>query len=115
MDISQQRNSLLVRQDHSDDPRWVDTVMSYAQTVNKVFSRNTCRLCHLYSDQQVEYESRLVDKQISPVERAYLKAAATHQTVLRPEVEFYRQFLFDEASVVEAISHRTADEGAMDA
>lgn len=110
MNMSQQRNSLLLPSEHhsDDDPRWLDTVMSCALTVNKVFSRTTCRLCHLYSDQQLEFESRMMDQQISPVERAYLKAA-TQTTRLHPEVEFYRQFLFDEASVAEAISHRTGE------
>ena len=75
---------------------WVDTMMSCAQTVNKMFVRNTCRLCQVYTDRQVEFE---VSRENNPVERAFLKAAASMQ----PEVELYRQFLFDEDSVVSGL------------
>jgi hypothetical protein len=108
-----------------DDGRWIDTVVSCAQTVNKLFTRNTCRLCHVYSDRQVEYENSIIAAlenttttssvstsssalPNSPVERACLKAA--HCTSLvGPEVELYRQFLFDEESVEEAVYSRTGE------
>jgi hypothetical protein len=38
---------------------WVDTVVNCALIMNKIFTRNTCRLCHIYSDKQVEFEARL--------------------------------------------------------
>ena len=38
---------------------WVDTVVNCANIMNKIFTRNTCRLCHIYSDKQVEFEERL--------------------------------------------------------
>lgn len=121
------------------DARWIDTVVSCAQTINKLFTSHTCRLCHVYSDRQVEYENSLslaaaaapmtvdyaggmhpqLEQQeqhqaavISPVERAYLKTtrAAANAALLQPEVEFYRQFLFDEDSVVDAVFSRTGED-----
>jgi hypothetical protein len=121
------------------DARWIDTVVSCAQTINKLFTRHTCRLCHVYSDRQVEYENslslaaaaapttvdyagsgmypQLVEQEqhqlavISPVERAYLKTTRTaNAALLQPEVEFYRQFLFDEESVVDAVYSRTGED-----
>jgi hypothetical protein len=115
------------------DAHWIDTVVSCAQTINKLFTSHTCRLCHVYSDRQVEYENSLslaaaaaapttVDYAgsgmypqlqhqaavISPVERAYLKTTrSANAALLQPEVEFYRQFLFDEESVVDAVYSRT--------
>lgn len=38
---------------------WVDTVVNCANIMNKIFTRNTCRLCHIYSDKQVEFEERI--------------------------------------------------------
>ena len=38
---------------------WVDTVVNCATIMNKIFTRNTCRLCHIYSDKQVEFEERI--------------------------------------------------------
>jgi hypothetical protein len=113
-------------EDDDNDARWIDTIVSCAQTVNKLFTSQTCRLCHVYSDRQVEYENSLslaasaaaataADRRnqpaiISPVERAYLKTTSTtNATLLQPEVEFYRQFLFDEESVVQTVYNRTGD------
>jgi len=86
---NKENTSLLVQ---NGDEDWVDTMVSCAQAVNKMFVRNTCRLCQVYTDRQVEFE---VQQQQNPVERAFLKAA-----LAQPEVEIYRQFLFDEESVV---------------
>lgn len=44
------------QQQHVD---WVDTVVNCATIMNKIFTRNTCRLCHIYSDKQVEFEERI--------------------------------------------------------
>jgi hypothetical protein len=38
---------------------WVDTMVNCANIMNKIFTRNTCRLCHIYSDKQVEFEERI--------------------------------------------------------
>ena len=90
--ILTQQNNNSVR--GGDD--WVDTMMSCAQAVNKMFVRNTCRVCQVYTDRQVEFE---VSRENNPVERAFLKVAASMQ----PEVELYRQFMFDEESVVSGL------------
>lgn len=92
-ELDKENTSLTAQNDSDNDDRWVDTMVSCAQAVNKMFVRNTCRLCHVYTDRQVEFE---VSRENNPVERAFLKAAATMQ----PEVELYRRFLFDEESVV---------------
>jgi hypothetical protein len=93
----------LVPLQNQSETDWVDTVVSCAQMVNKMFTRNTCRLCHVYSDKQVEFENsmRSVDESSSPVDRAFLKAVFP-----AAEVEMYRQFLFDEDSVVDSVGHR---------
>jgi hypothetical protein len=97
---SDQENSLVTGSDRSNDD-WVDTLVSCAQVVNKLFVRNTCRICQVYSDKQVEFEERLQENS-NPVDRAMLRAAMP----LHPEVELYRQFLFDEDSVVESVGLR---------
>jgi hypothetical protein len=83
---------------------WVDTMVSCAQTVNKAFVRHTCRICQIYSDKQVEFERIHNDDSdhgaASPVDRANWKVPHL------PEVEFYRQFLFDEESVMEGVLQR---------
>lgn len=110
-DISNKENSQVVETNYSNssnrrsDEDWVDTMVSCAQAVNKLFVRNTCRLCQVYTDKQVEYEERLQEDSDSynPVDRAVLH---TILPPLHPEVEFYRQFLFDEDSVVESVCLR---------
>jgi hypothetical protein len=97
---SEKENSLVTSSDRSNDD-WVDTLVSCAQVVNKLFVRNTCRICQVYSDKQVEFEERLQENS-NPVDRAMLRAAMP----LHPEVELYRQFLFDEDSVVESVGLR---------
>lgn len=88
----------------SSDDCWVDSVVSAARTVNKLFTRNTCRVCQLYSDKQVEFERTMAESDtigISPVDRAFLKTMP-----FQPEVALYRQFLFDEDSVVDSVGQR---------
>ena len=87
--------------DSSDHHRWVDTMVSTARAVNKLFTRHTCRICHVYVDKQVAFEQATAD---SPVERAALKMMG--QELLHPEVEVYRRFLFDEDSVIETVGSR---------
>jgi hypothetical protein len=96
-------NALVTGNQNSDD--WVDALVSCANVVNKLFVRNTCRLCQVYSDKQVEFEQRLQDNS-NPVDRAVLRTVLP----LHPEVELYRQFLFDEDSVVESVGLREESE-----
>lgn len=48
------------------DDDWVGSVVQAANTCKKLFTANTCRLCQVYVDEQVEYERRegeeVVDK-----------------------------------------------------
>ena len=104
------QESAIVRTDdgvvdiHYQD-RWVDTIVNCANTVNKLFTQNTCRVCQVYSDKQLEYEVSLESNNsiTSPVDRAALKTGYLHYY---PHVEVYRQFLFDEDSVVESVGNR---------
>jgi len=104
-------NTSLVVQNNKDsdlhDGKWVDTMVSCAQAVNKLFVKNTCRLCQTYVDRQVDFEIKNAQA-MNPVERAFLKAEWMQQ----PQVELYRQFLFDEESVVDSVGLREEDEQA---
>ena len=102
------KSSRAVEKINSDD--WVDTMVSCAQAMNKLFVHNTCRLCQVYSDKQVEFERQLQEENNSsscnnPVDRAFLRTGGIPQMLL-PEVELYRQFLFDEDSVVDSVGQR---------
>lgn len=93
--------------EHDDEGRFVNTMVSYARTVNKMFTRHTCRLCHIYADKQVafEVEEAIADQVINPVERAVMKM----DPVLPPEVEIYRRYLFDEDSVIQTVGSRVGE------
>ena len=116
-ETDKENTSLLVQNNNNNnkaDEDWVvDTVVSCAQSVNKLFVRNTCRLCQIYVDRQVSFEEETEKMMCSdsssssssnPVERAFLKATPFIQA---PQVELYRQFLFDEDSVVDSVGLRT--------
>lgn len=99
---NEKENLVAVTDNHNSDD-WVDTMVSCAQAVNKLFVHNTCRLCQVYSDKQVEFEQNLQEaNSTSPVDRAFLRTFLP----LHPEVEIYRQFLFDEDSVADSLGHR---------
>lgn len=42
----------------SSKSHWVDAVVQAATTVNNLFMKNWFRLCHVYTDMQVEFENR---------------------------------------------------------
>jgi hypothetical protein len=90
----------LVAMSNKEESDWVESVADVAQTCKKLFSANACRLCDVYTDAQVEYEVRQ-EKQPQP---KYWMHMMSHQPSL--EVELYRQFLFDEDSVMEVVSER---------
>jgi hypothetical protein len=92
--------TVVTHRPHKED--WVDRTVRLAQSCNKLFTRNTCRVCQVYVDKQVEFEKRQEDTS-SPISRVWLKTAAMEPTL---EVELYRQFLFDEESVVETVCDR---------
>jgi hypothetical protein len=74
---------------------WVDSVVDVASHMRKMFTKSTCRLCQVYVDNQVEFEQQQRDENF-----CYQKQP--HGI----EVELYRQFMFDEESVVECVSER---------
>lgn len=93
----------LVAKEQKDN--WVESVMNVAHTCKKLFTKHTCRLCQVYVDQQVEYERR------QEVEGEHIQTFDAN-TAPSLEIEIYRQFLFDEGSVVETVSGREkADDG----
>jgi hypothetical protein len=86
---------------------WVDRTVRLANSCNKLFTRNTCRVCQVYADKQVEFEQRQEgsgDALASPISRVWQKTVMLAPSTL--EVELYRQFLFDEESVVETVCER---------
>jgi hypothetical protein len=95
---------------------WVDSVVDVATTCKKIFTAHTCRLCHVYTDAQVEYEVRQeetaqLQRRMPEHQRAATAGSSFFQSVVpNPlEVELYRQFLFDEDSVVEGVNEREKD------
>ena len=76
---------------------WVDSVADTAAAMKKFFTRTTCRLCQVYVDEQVQYE---VQQEQKPNSQSWITPISNF------EVELYRQFLFDEDSVVEQVSER---------
>jgi len=123
--------------DENDD--WVlDSVVDAALQCKKLFTRHTCRLCQVYVDRQVEYEQSEEESQYdnSNCSEEFPKDVPKrhHQHQHRPswltnsilqgsadqdggiasslEVELYRQFLFDEESVVEVIEEREKEDAS---
>jgi len=100
-------------QAHAHHPHrpWVEHMVKVADACNQLVRRQACNLCHVYADRQVEFEEQFERQQpqpgatncSSPTERAWMNlqhhhpASTTSTTMM--EVELYRQFLFDEASV----------------
>jgi sensor c-di-GMP phosphodiesterase-like protein len=108
---------------------WVESVVNCAQIVNKIFTRNTCRLCHIYSDKQVEFEQRLLQQETSDWTTQMIHhTAAAYSGASRMQnsnnnsssnhcnpqmIELYRQFLFDEDSVVDSVEFRAGHAGSI--
>jgi len=98
---------------------WVDSVVEVASTCKKLFTRHTCRVCQVYVDRQVEYEqneeqqveTRNVEDATAPswLRNSILDSNSNNPSSL--EVELYRQFLFDEDSVVEVMEEREKGTG----
>ena len=98
-----------------NDEGWVDSMVQVAHAANKLFSKHTCRMCQVYTDKQVEYETRqeaaLRYHDGSPLDRVWnnsnletAAAAAAYSYSEQLNIELYRQFLFDEESVVSSLS-----------
>ena len=79
----------------------MDSVVKAASACNRLFIKN-CNLCTVYCDKQVQYEwmqeqYRMETRQIDGL---FQKMDNSLQ------VQLYREFLFDEDSVVEEVSSR---------
>lgn len=77
-------------------------MVEVAKVCNNLFTKQ-CNLCNVYTDKQVEYEWRQEKQGGSPVERAVQKAQVESGNL---EINLYRQFLFDEDSVIAGASLR---------
>lgn len=112
------------------DSGLLDSFISAANIVNKLFQKSSCAVCQMYTDKQLEFEIRqdrllqsenstdpdrlqltssedsgCCSQSTSPVDRAYMKCASGPSGAF--EIAMYRQFLFDEESVVDTIENRT--------
>lgn len=111
----------------------LDSLVATANVINNVFSSSSCArsLCQVYTEKQLEFENRQDILQISqssdllqigltqsddsddqsdrssPVERAHMRCSVATTSSSFLEVQLYRQFLFDEESVVDNIQNRT--------
>ncbi|GAX13779.1 hypothetical protein FisN_30Lh074 [Fistulifera solaris] len=89
------------------DDGWVDSMVEVAKVCNNLFTKQ-CNLCNVYTNKQVEFEWRQERTQnsdsSSPVQRALQKVNRGNL-----EVHMYRQFLFDEESVIAGASLREDD------
>ena len=77
---------------------WVEKATSISLAFNKLLAKSACKLCSVYVDEQVEFENRQEDYKTT-MAKAWMRS-------YKPDVEVYRQMLFDEDSVVESISGR---------
>ena len=100
----------------ASDDGWVDSMVEVARTCNKLFSKHSCNACNVYVKKQVEYETnqeqiRGNSRPQSPMARVWQKTGIEQSKL---EVELYRQFLFDEESVVDGVSLRGEEEEETD-
>lgn len=98
--------------------RWVDRMVKMANACNSLVI-SKCNLCHVYANRQVEFEQErdaarraletpatsVFSSPASPTERVWQKMnAGCNVGNINPlEVNLYRQFLFDEESVVDML------------
>lgn len=91
---------------------WVSKAGDISQAVSvgvsKLLSTSACKMCSVYAEEQVEFENRQEDYKTT-MAKVWLR---TYQPSM--EVELYRQFLFDEESVVDSVSDRD-EEAALNA
>ena len=104
---------------------WVDGTGLLSQTFTKLISNTTCvRLCSLYVDEQVEYEIRQEDcvsgmdrmvSVVSSVGGAASNMLAFHNGNDGMDVQLYKQFLFDEDSVLTSLTEREEEDESLHA
>ena len=88
-----------------DEGTLVESVVKAAKACNKVFL-DKCNLCTVYCDKQVQFEyiqDQMKMDPISPISNLFSRIDNSL------EVKLYRDFLFDEESVVEGVSGRSSD------
>ena len=123
--------STRVLQSNQHDSNILDTLYFAATSINKLFtSSSSCAVCKMYTEKQIEFEIRqdrlltanhsniqglalttsedsgCCSQTSSPVDRAHFKCASMQGDASDYEVAMYRQFLFDESSVVDTITNR---------
>jgi hypothetical protein len=79
---------------------WIEKAGSITQAFSKLLSKSACKMCNVYVDEQVEFENRQEDY-TGTMAKVWLRA---YKPSL--DVELYRQFLFDEESVVDNVCER---------
>jgi hypothetical protein len=90
-------------QELSIEPKgsFAELVVKAAAACNRMIVEN-CSLCTLYCDKQVQYETAVMERYVTG--QALADLFRTLET--NPEVEEYRERLFDEQSVVESVNSR---------
>ena len=94
---SDQEQALSIEQKGS----FAELVVKAAAVCNRMIVEN-CSLCTLYCDKQVQYETAVMERYVTG--DALSDLFRTLET--NPEVQEYRERLFDEQSVVESVSSR---------
>ena len=84
---------------------FAEIVVKAASACTKLVSEN-CGLCTIYCDKQVQYESVLMEQYqlTNPLEDLFGRLDNS------TEVQVYKDFLFDEESVVEQVNSRQEEE-----
>lgn len=80
---------------------WIEKAGTISQAFNKLLAKSACKLCNVYVDEQVEFESQQEDYKTT-MAKAWMRSYAKNSM----EVELYRQMLFDEESVAESVAGR---------
>lgn len=91
------------QRNHLIDANWVDSMVEVAKVCNNLFIKK-CNVCTVYTDKQVEYEWRQQEKDNnSPVAVEQQQGHVDNGSL---DINMYRQFLFDEDSVIAGASLR---------
>ena len=101
--------------------KWVDRMVQMAHACNNIVVKN-CNLCHVYANKQVEFErsddypgnslntpaTSVWSSAMSPTEKVWRDLQGGCGNVQALEVNLYRQFLFDEESVIDMMDQAMA-------
>jgi hypothetical protein len=100
------------RRPNNKDNDWIEKTATIQQALATLITKTSCRLCHVYADKQLEFENRQEDYNVAAQAvtaavgyggmdfYAPFASSAASSAGGTLEVELYRQFLFDEESVV---------------